>query len=147
MENNYEKCIVAIIGDPLRQRRFVKYFKNFHEGQILGALRSICLKFPKTKLLQLENTSQFARFLSNMIDSTKKKKTSLEFVEKWSPNENYSYFVRCLCLVDGISIKKAQKIEQNYNFFTNIKIDSKKLTKVNGIGKKLAERIVKEFEV
>lgn len=133
---------ILIISGSYKDMFFKKGFKpKITIYQYLGMLRHIGMKY-KVKMFQVENDTQLLHLSKGIIQSLQKNEQFEFFGENHGIQKDLPPLIKVLCLVEGVSIKIATLIYNNYDNLERIKeLSHIRKLDIKGIGEKKQEKI------
>jgi ERCC4-type nuclease len=149
-----DRPVLAIIGDF-----FKNYFfpakknkqKPISPTTFGSMLASLITSFPKLQIISLPNDTVFVRFLEKLKEKLEKGETVSELDVKLMSQQlpkDTNFMVRFFMLFDGVGVEKAKRLADSFKTLKALirlrtRDLKKELMKVDGVGDKLAEKIVK----
>ena len=125
------------------------YFKKvtITKEQICGMLSSIAVRY-NAKMVHVDNENDFVRVVAKICDKTDDGKSiNIYDTDLLKSNiKNEDILVMMLACVPGISVKTAKKILDKFDFFGLVNCSEEDLISIDGIGKKLAEKVKNVFK-
>lgn len=148
MEDSFEKCFLIISGNP-KDIWMNPYLKGWTVNHHLGTLASLAVRYPRTKMIQVENDTQLVNIIPRIIEKCRDGKCMSKYdtelmrykidVEDIKlrmlmsiPRIGLEKAVAIATAVDVIIVKKGTKELITYN----------DLIKLNGIGDTIAAEVV-----
>lgn len=148
----FKASYLIVSGVFSKEVMYNRYIKNWTVEHQLGALASISARY-LTKVVQVENDTQLVKLISKLVDkSTDNKNVTVFETElmksKMTTDDLRAKMIGC---IDGIGLGKAKEISE----ISNLCLFDKKgepmttdiLCKIEGIGKKIADKILNSFDV
>jgi ERCC4-type nuclease len=139
----YENPVLAIIADNI-WRDFYYSKSNYIHTVYLGILTTILCKYPKLRIVQLEDDSQFVDFLTSLD----KKLCSDDASERPVPKMRKAKKIgeiqeNCLAQIPGIGISMSKKLLHRFGSIQGIsKATEKELQSIDKLGKITAGKII-----
>lgn len=139
LKENFQIPILIIEG-----QENIYMLRNFHPNSIRGMLASIAIDF-QIPMLQTRNYRDTASLIKIMAKRLEKPKSVISLLKKRKPlttKELQEYIIESLPTVGPVLAKNMLKV---YKTVKSV-INAKDLEKVEGLGKKRAEEIIKVLE-
>jgi len=137
------KFPILIISGKFEDLFFKKKQRPITTEQFLGMLAAINLRY-KIKIFQVANDNQLITLSNIIYKHISENRTETFIGEAKYVQKDLPYFIKVLSLIDGISVKLAERIQEKYN--TLNELDLRILCnefEVEGIGNKKLENIKK----
>lgn len=148
MEDSFEKCFLIISGNP-KDIWANPYLKGWTVNHQLGTLASLAVRYPRTKVIQVENDTQLVNIIPRIIekchDGKCMSKYDTELMRYKIDVEDVK--LRMLMSIPRIGLDKAMAISEAVDVIivkkgTKELVSHTDLIKINGIGDVTAAEIV-----
>jgi len=148
MEENFARPFLIISGN-LKDLHFMGHIKGWTVNHHLGALASCAIRYPKLKIIQVDNDTQLINTVVKIIDKSQDGKTptiyDTELLKSKMTNEDIE--VMMIGCIPKMGIDKAKKVAKVMDIVFHSKktgdfINKEELLKIDGIGETIANRII-----
>lgn len=147
MEENYDKPFLIISG-KFSDIMAHPYLRGWTVNHQMGSLASVAVRYPKTKVIQVDNDTQLVNIVGRIMDKAfDGKKVELKHTELMRNKMDIDDLkIKMLACIPRLGIEKALMISE----YIDIKIihkesgkliDEEDMLMINGIGRVLAEAI------
>lgn len=138
MENNFENTYIIVVG-KLQDLVFNPHLRSFSTNQYIGSIASFLVRY-RTKIYIVDNKTQFAKLVLKIAEKSCTDKDVSSVIRK--PKTRDDIHLTMLTCVPGLGVEKAKKILEKYSFSDIASLDEDELKEVEGIGRKLASKII-----
>ena len=144
--DSYEHPVLCIVLDNMWKTFYFTKGRYIHKSYY-GTLTTLTTKYPKLKLIFLNDEDEFVNYLDYLDKKIHKEGSS----KRPAPAMRKARSMRitrenALCSIKGVSVKKSQQLLDCYGCIKNIaNCSEEELTKTPGIGPKLAHQIWEVF--
>lgn len=148
MEENFDMSFLIISGKH-SEVAFNPRLKGWTVNHHMGALSSIAVRYPRIKVLQVDNDNQLVNLMIRIMEKAHDGKVPTLYDTELMKNKMTTDDIRVKMLgcIPKVGLKKAQELAEIigiklYDKKTQLDITPEHLKDVKGVGKVLSEKIV-----
>lgn len=149
MEERYEKSFLIISGS-FKSIAFDPQIKGWTVNHHMGTLASIAVRYPRVKVLQVDNDTQLVNLMVRIMDKAHDGKVPTIYDTELMRNKmtDEDVKVKMLSCIPKVGLKKAKELSDIidvvlFDKVTNDVLQEEHLYEVKGIGPMLSEEILK----
>ena len=140
----YKNLVLVIVVDNKWKDFYFTKSRYVHK-QYMGTLTTLVAKYPKLRIVQLENDDEFISFLKGLHKKlTEDGHKERPAIKLRKTKKIQQVKENCLAQIEGVGIPLSKKLLHEFGSINNVSNCSEKdLVKIEKLGKKTAENILK----